>query len=567
MATKEAARTRIIAGSILCVTLIILTRLFFVQVVHGDEYEEEGSKQYVRVSSDNFSRGSIFFMTKEGSPVAAAALAYGFVLVIHPAQIEDAESAYRSLVSIVPTLDHDMFIARAGKKNDPYEKVASRVSDSDAARIEALALSGVSLEREKWRVYLSGGLAAQTVGLVGYKGNERAGRYGLEEEYERILGRNANNTQINFFAEIFTELGNRVAKNREREGDIYLTIEPVVQQEIEKELAAVKEKYGADLAGAVIMDPRTGALRAFASLPSFDPNAEQKDIAFLGNPLVERVYEFGSIVKPLTLAAGIDTGVVTPQSSYTDKGTVTLSGKIISNYDGRARGTVTLQEVLNQSLNTGAVFVMQSLGKARFRSYFRNFGFGEKTAIDTPGELAGLTDNLESTRDLEYATASFGQGIAVTPIAMTRALATLGNGGVLVRPYLVDQIRYKTLERDETEPKVVRRVLSKRTSEDVTRMLTTVFDTALAGGKFKMEHYSIAAKTGTAQMSNPAGGYYDDRYLHSFFGYFPAYDPQIIVFLYIVYPKQVQYASETLSEPFVNMAKFLINYYHIPPDR
>ncbi len=226
-----------------------------------------------------------------------------------------------------------------------------------------------------------------------------------------------------------------------------------------------------------------------------------------------------------------------------------------------------MQEVLNQSLNTGAVHVMQLLGKDRFRAYFRNFGFGEKTGIDVPGELAGLTDNLESTREVEYATAAFGQGIAVTPIAMTRALASLGNGGLILRPYLVDEIRFKTLERDQTESTLVRRVISERTSEDVTRMLVTVFDKALAGGKFKMDRYSIAAKTGTAQMSNPAGGYYDDRYLHSFFGYFPAYDPHYIVFLYIVYPKQVQYASETLSEPFANMAKFLINYYHIPPDR
>lgn len=567
MATKETGRIRIIAGAILLGTLIILTRLFFVQLVHGGEYEELGSRQYVSASSNSFNRGSIFFVNKDNTPVAAAALSYGSILAIHPVQVKDAESTYRSLASILPSLDHDTFIARASKKNDPYEEIATRVNDIDTANIEALKLSGVGLYRQKWRVYPSGGLAAQTVGLIGYKGNELAGRYGLEEQYEKILGRSENATQINFFAEIFTELGNRLTENSQREGDIYLTIEPTVQDEIQKELAAVKEKYDADLAGAVVMDPKTGAVRAFASLPSFDPNAEQKDVSLLGNPLVERVYEFGSIVKPLTMAAGLDAGVVRSDTTYNDKGTLTLNSKTISNYDGRARGVVPMQEVLNQSLNTGAVFVMQSLGKTRFRSYFRNYGIGEKTGIDAPGELAGLTDNLESTREIEYATASFGQGIAVTPIAMARALATLGNGGVLVKPYLVDEIRYKTLDHEKTKPLVVRRVLTQRSSEDITRMLVTVFDKALAGGKFKMDHYSIAAKTGTAQMSNPTGGYYDDRYLHSFFGYFPAYDPHYIVFLYIVYPKNVKYASETLSEPFANIAKFLINYYHIPPDR
>ena len=567
MATKETTRIRIISGCTLIIALTIVTRLFFVQLVHGDEYEEKGSQQYVRSSSDSFNRGSIFFTAKDGTPIAAAALAYGSILALHPAQLKDVEGSYRSLVNILPTLDRATFIARANKKDDPYEEIATKVSDADALRIEALKLSGVGLFREKWRVYPSDGLAAQTIGLVGYQGDERAGRYGLEKQYEGILGRSENSTQINFFAEIFTELGNRLTKNKEREGDIYLTIEPVVQGEVEKELMAVKEKYGADLAGAVVMDTRTGAVRAFASLPSFNPNAEQKELTSLGNPLVERVYEFGSIVKPLTLAAGLDAGVIRPESTYNDRGTITLNSKKISNYDGKARGTVPMQEVLNQSLNTGAVHVMQLLGKDRFRAYFRNFGFGEKTGIDVPGELAGLTDNLESTREVEYATAAFGQGIAVTPIAMTRALASLGNGGLILRPYLVDEIRFKTLERDQTESTLVRRVISERTSEDVTRMLVTVFDKALAGGKFKMDRYSIAAKTGTAQMSNPAGGYYDDRYLHSFFGYFPAYDPHYIVFLYIVYPKQVQYASETLSEPFANMAKFLINYYHIPPDR
>jgi len=567
MATKETIRVRLIAGSVLLVTLTIITRLFFVQIVHGGEYEELGSRQYVSANSNSFNRGGIFFMTKDAVPVAAAALTYGSILAIHPAQIKGIESTYEALVSILPKLNKDSFTAHANKINDPYEEIATRISDADTERIDALKLPGVGLYRQKWRVYPSGGLAAQTVGLIGFKGNELAGRYGLEEQYEGVLGRSENSTQINFFAEIFTELGNRLTKNSQREGDIYLTIEPTVQGEVEKELVGIKQKYDVDLAGAVVMDPHTGAVRAFASIPSFDPSAEQKDISLLGNPLVERVYEFGSIVKPLTMAAGLDAGVVRPETTYNDKGTITLNSKKISNYDGRGRGVVPMQEVLNQSLNTGAVFVMQSLGKERFRDYFRNYGFGEKTGIDLPGELAGLTDNLESTREVEYATASFGQGIAVTPIAMTRALATLGNGGVLVHPYLVKDIRYKTLEHDTTQTQVVRRVLSQQTSEDITRMLVNVFDKALAGGKFRLDHYSIASKTGTAQMSNPAGGYYSDRYLHSFFGYFPAYDPHYIVFLYIVYPKHVQYASETLSEPFAHIANFLINYYHIPPDR
>lgn len=566
-ANRDSLRIRIIAGCTILLALFIVARLFFVQIVHGEIYQEKASNQYVRKSIDAFNRGSIFFVNKDGTPVAAASLHYGFTLAMHPARVADAQQAYEVLKPLLPDLDHEIFFARAAKKDDPYEEVAVRVSEELAEKIRALKLPGFSLHREKWRAYPSGSLAAHTIGLIGFKGDELLGRYGLELQYEGVLGRSATGESINFFAEVFSELGNRIANNELRDGDLYLTIEPVVQSSLEKELSLIMERYQAERAGIIVMDPKTGAIRALGALPSFDPGSGVKDISALANPLVEHVYEMGSIVKPLTVAAGLDAGVIRPDTLYDDRGFVVLNTKRISNYDGEARGTVSMQEVLNQSLNTGVVFVMQKLGRGPFRDYMRNFGIGEKTGIDLPDELSGLTDNLESTRDVDYATASFGQGIAITPIAMTRALATLGNGGLLVQPYVVDEIRYKTLDRSEVGPHPSKRVLKEKTSEDISRMLVKVFDEALLGGKYKMEHYSIAAKTGTAQMVSPTGGYFKDRYLHSFFGYFPAYEPRFIIFLYVVDPKGVRYASETLSDPFATLAKFLINYYNIPPDR
>jgi cell division protein FtsI (penicillin-binding protein 3)/stage V sporulation protein D (sporulation-specific penicillin-binding protein) len=227
-----------------------------------------------------------------------------------------------------------------------------------------------------------------------------------------------------------------------------------------------------------------------------------------------------------------------------------------------------MQEVINQSLNTGAVFVMQKLGKDRFREYFTNFGLGEKTGIDLPDEATGLINNLKSTRLVEYATASFGQGVAVSPIEITRALASLGNGGYLVKPYVVKRLeRVNTKLSTDTKPVVGRQVIKPATSQAITKMLVTAVDTALVHGSAKLDHYTIAAKTGTAQMPIPGGGYYADRYLHSFFGYFPASNPRFIVFLYMVNPKGVQYASESLVSPFMNLTKFLLNYYNVPPDR
>ena len=224
--------------------------------------------------------------------------------------------------------------------------------------------------------------------------------------------------------------------------------------------------------------------------------------------------------------------------------------------------------LIDQSLNVGAAWVERQIGNANFAKYMLAYGLGAETGIDLPNETHGLVANLKSPRDIEYATASFGQGVSYTPIETIRALATLGNGGKLVNPHIASRINYKIGGFKDVNPGVDVQVLKPETSVEITKMLVQVVDKALKGGTVKMDHYSIAAKTGTAQISEGNGhGYYSDRYLHSFFGYFPAYNPRFIVFLYTVYPKHVKYASETLTDPFISLAKFLINYYQIPPDR
>jgi cell division protein FtsI/penicillin-binding protein 2 len=227
-----------------------------------------------------------------------------------------------------------------------------------------------------------------------------------------------------------------------------------------------------------------------------------------------------------------------------------------------------MQKVLNQSLNVGMAFVARKVGGEVMGERMRAFGFGEETGIDMPFEVRGLIDNLNSPREVEYATAAFGQGIALTPIATARALSALGNGGLLVTPHVVKYVQYDDGTESNVAPEDTVQVLTKKTSEEITRMLVEVVDTALRGGSVKKERYSIAAKTGTAQIAKVGErGYYDDRYLHSLFGYFPAYDPKFMIFLFHVEPVGAQYASETLTDPFMGLVDYLINYYEIPPDR
>ena len=286
------------------------------------------------------------------------------------------------------------------------------------------------------------------------------------------------------------------------------------------------------------------------------------------NPLVENVYEMGSIIKPLTISAGIDTGVITAKSTYYDKGFVIINNKKVSNFDGKERGVVNIQDVLSQSLNVGAAHVESLVGNARFTDYMYGFGLNQKTGIDLPNEGKSLVDNLKSPRDIEYATAAFGQGIALTPVATIRALSAVANGGTLVTPHVVKSLEYKIGISKVTSVAVSPGVIKKETSDEVSRMLTYSVDKVLMGGTLSIKNYSVAAKTGTAQIANPnGGGYYDNQFLHSFVGYFPSYNPKFIVLLYMVNPKGAQFGSETLTVPFMNMINFLINYYEVAPER
>ncbi|MDE2188537.1 MAG: penicillin-binding protein 2 [Patescibacteria group bacterium] len=571
MVIASRTRIRIILVGIVIGVIIIIGRLYWLQIVHGDYYRERANEQYINPQGGLFDRGTIYFTTKDGIHIAAATIQNGFTLAIDPNKITDPAGAFAKINAIIP-IDQVKFMTAAAKKNDPYEEITDKMTVQDGAKIAALNWPGVIVAKENWRYYPTGPLGAQTIGIIGYAtGTEMIGQYGLERQYNATLDRDDSQVNTNFFAELFSDLKATAIDGKSPEGDVVTSIEPNVEAYLDQTLAATKKQWQSDEIGGIIMDPKTGAIYAMDSLPSYDPNnrASASNLSVFSNPLVQNVYEMGSIIKPLTMAAGIDSGAVTASTTYNDTGCIVVDGKHICNYDLRARGVIPMQQILSQSLNVGASYIALTMGSTTMRRYFLNYGFGSTTGVDEPSEQAGLVGNLTNGRDVNYATASFGQGIAISPLETVRALSAIANGGYLVTPHVADEIDYTVGGYKTINPGPGLRVFSTSTAETVTNMLINVVDQVMdpAHAEIVVPHYSVASKTGTAQMPAPTGGYYPDRYLHSFFTYFPAHDPRFIVFMYQIYPKNVQYASETLTDPVFNIVKYLINYYSIPPDR
>ena len=570
MNSKIRIRIRFVLIAILLGGAVIVLSLYRTQIVRGDSYASKAEAQYAKPSTSIFDRGSILFKTKDGTTVAGASVDRGSYVFINPKLLTDPSHVYDVLSQYV-NIDQSAF-TKAANSGGVYSELAHKLNDQTASAVRNLKLTGVGVLPEAWRSYPGKTLAAQTLGIIGENSSSTVkGRYGLERSYDNVLSRDSQGSTANSFAGLFSGIDSVFNSATSSEGDIVTTIEPTVQTYLEKVLSDTSSEWHPDSIGGIIMDPQTGDIYALASLPTFDPNdlSDLSNVSVLSNPLVEHVYEMGSIFKPLTMAVGIDTGAVTKNSTYDDVGCMTLDKKKICNYDGRARGVIPMQQILSQSLNIGAATIALKVGQQDMSKYFMSFGIGSTTGIDLPNEASGIVSNLTKIgKDIDVATASYGQGIAVSPVEMIRALSVLANGGYLVTPHLVNSINYsdgskKTLSWPKVGP-----VLKPQTVSDVDDMLITVVDTALAHGDDKMDRYSMGAKTGTAEIADHVnGGYYKDRYLHSFFGFFPAYNPRFVIFLYQIYPKGAEYASQTLTAPFESLSRFLINYYNIPPDR
>ncbi|MEK7643315.1 MAG: penicillin-binding protein 2 [Patescibacteria group bacterium] len=564
---KDHFRRRVVILGVIIIGCVggIITRLFWLQVLDHDIYEAKAAQQHSVERVLRARRGEILLYEKD-NVVPVATTKQGWLLAINPSEIGSPETLYELLTTVGGlTLDREEFFTKAAKKEDPYEIIAHRVSHDAKTAIVARKPKGVTFSEEQWRFYPAGDFASQVIGFVGADGE---GKYGLERYYNSDFegedgvfhGEETSGGRLLSFAKKLI--------SPQRDGaTVVLTIDAGVQTYLQKELNGVQRAYHARSAGGIIIEPKTGRILAMAAVPSFNPNEyfKQKDVGVFQNPNVESRFEMGSVVKPLTMAAAIDSGAVNRDTTYNDTGERTFDTLTVRNFDGKARGVVNIQEILSQSLNMGSVFLMERMGKETFRRYMTQYQIGESTHIDLPNEVTGDIRNLESTRMIEFATASFGQGISMTPMEFVRALSSLANEGNLTHPYLVEKIRHQDGSEVLRKPQQQERVLKQETATEVTRMLVRVVDEKLANGKGKIPGYAVAAKTGTAQMASGNG--YGDEFLHTFFGYGPAFDPRFLVFLFLERPQGVRYASETLTQPFRSTIQYLFSYYEVPPDR
>lgn len=461
-------------------------------------------------------------------------------------------------------------IARLSKQDDPYEPVARNVTDEQLDLIKTLESEALDYIIEDARAYPEPGFGGQVLGFLGRKEDgQPVGLYGLEGYFDDFLSGQAG--QLYSQTDVsgrWIGVGDRHFKPAIDGGDLLLTIDRTLQVEVCDILERGVERFKADSGTAVILEPSTGRVLAMCGAPDFYPAeyAEVEDASVYNNTAIFAAYEPGSIFKPITMAAAIDAGAVTPDSRFTDPGFVEIDEFTIRNAAEKVFGNVSMIEVLEESINTGMVWVMRQMGRDTFQDYVEKFGFGEPTGIQLKTEVGGTIASLDERAEVYPATASFGQGITTTPLQIAAAYAALANGGLLMKPYIVEEFRYPDGTIERVEPEEVRQVVSSSTATTISAMLVSVVEYG-HGKKAGVPGYYIGGKTGTAQIARN-GVYSATEFNGSFAGYGPIHDPKFAMIVKIENPKEgVIYAESTAAPVFGEIAEFILEYYGVAPER
>lgn len=541
--------------------LIVVGRLVWIQLVHGSDMAELSISQTMGINIVSSPRGAI--VDRDGEELAVSIMSKS--LYADPVAMEDhPESDAAKSGRNVKRLAADLLAAPLGISAESlysdftiegarFVWIKRTLSPEMAEKVQLIIkennLPGLHFLEESKRYYTKGTMAAQVLGFVG---TDDVGLSGIELAMDSIIKTRSKEMQ-----ETTDAVGNPIGESSMEDmrpqnmPTVYLTIDSKIQFVLEDALDRAMKETKSRAAAAILMDPHTGAVLGMASRPTFDPNDfGEYPVSTWTNRAISIIYEPGSVFKPIVGCMGLSENIITPQTMFEDKGSIKIADRVIRNWDGEGRGQVPFEDIIKYSINTGMVQLGMQLGANQMIDYSKKFGFGQPTGIELPGEESGILYRPEDMYEPDIATMAIGQGIAVTPLQMLRAICAIANGGELLEPYIIDKILMpdgRVLRQGQK--KVVRRVIT----EDVAGQMRMMMEKVVSEGGGKPAHiagYQIAGKTGTAEKLAEQGGYAPGEYIASFVGFVPAANPQYAMLVMLDTPQGAFYGSQVSAPVF-----------------
>lgn len=560
----RVSRINIVYFFIVIFAIGIIVRLVFLQIINGEVYKALAKGQQEIFQPIFGQRGEIYLYNKNKPILAATSKGWQFCYATPNIISQPKETAEK--IAPILGLNLERLQEQLSQKNNFFLLLKRRLKQEEVEQIIELGIDGIYLQEEIGRYYPFDQTAGDVLGFVNKDGQ---GQYGVEGLWNDLLTGKEGWQSIEHgpFGKLFR------GETSELKGEsIVLTIDKNIQNKAEALLNDFSQKFNYDSGQIVVIDPRSGRVFAMADFPAFNPNNfrnyARNNLEIFHNDIIHKLFEPGSIIKAITMAAGINEGKISAETTYIDKGYVALPGGRLFNYANRTWGERTMTDVLERSINTGAVFVQQSLNDKTFLGYLEKFGFFEKTNIGLQGEVYSKNREVKRGHKMNLATASFGHGIETTLLQIIRAYGVIANGGNLIDPYVIEGILKNRQIHPIQEKREVERIIDKETAEEITKMLVSVVNGPYARPA-RVSGYYVAGKTGTSQMPfsslgiNKAG--YSNQTWQTFVGFAPAFNPKFVIAIKLDNPS-TRTASESTTFIFSELAEYILDYYQIPPD-
>lgn len=580
---KRLSRTNILRYGVFAIGLILIGRLFYLQVLQHSHYDTLAIAEQQKKFALPAERGTLYF--RDGDEVVPAVLNTDvYTLFADPKEVTDYKQSAQ-VVSGKLGLSRSDVEKKLQTPDTSYVVLAKRL---DRSTVDTLLknkdkLRGINVTAVPQRVYPEGILGSQ---LLGFVNDEGIGQYGIEGALDKRLAGKAGvlkaTTDVNGVPLSVDDRSN-VSKQPVDGSDLVLTIDRNVQSEAETALKAGLERVGATKGSVIVLDPNTGAVKAMANMPTYDP-AKYYDVGDdayqkFQNRVVSSPYEAGSVIKTLTMSAGLNQGVVNKDSTFRNTGSVQVADALIKNVEQDVNGTRTMTDVLKYSLNTGVVYVLSQLGGGSINSqarttlydYFSNrYGFGQPTGIEQTGEVAGTIyapDTVQGN-NVRYSNMAFGQGMNVTMVQVASAFSAVINGGSYYKPHLVEGTMNAGEEVQSSVPKPARtEIVSQSTADQLKEMMRTALSESSAVNKYVRPGYNVGGKTGTSQTIDPKTGKYTDAVtIGSYLGFGGDTKPRYVIMVRVDDSKVGGYAGSAAAAPiFGEISNWLLDYYNIKP--